>query len=529
MAEGARTPKGSVDRHPFSRPTFDFNEAIAVHACSRGGEPAFIDGDRVLTWREFDQRVTSVARTLMESGIQPGERVALLAENSFWAYEAMFGIFRAGAVITPLSTLLPATLKAKLLEDSGARLMLAGQGYEQAAKEALASLGGRVRLITEGEETAASKPGSDERFAGVARDLEDTFTIIYSSGTTGTPKGIMHSVGGRLGLAWQFGMAFAVTARTRSLIATPPSSNGTMIMLLPTMYAGGTCILRSSLAPDDFFVAVERQGATHAFLVPTQFKKIFDDERISKADLSGVRCLLSVGAPMPADLKRRVLLRAKHCFHEAWGFTEGVATVIYPGEVENRLHSVGRPLPGTELRLIDADGRELEAPATGEIVGRSIMMMQGYLNRPDANADIRWSDREGTVFLRTGDIGEIDADGFLTLRGRIKDMIISGGLNVYPVDIEAVLLEHPQVEDAAVVGIPDERWGEVPVAFVIPKQAAQLDPEAVQAWTNERVSKHQRLKSVVVHAGDFPRNALGKVLKNELQKAYSNTPREDRP
>src|SRR5690606_26134237 len=128
---------------------------------------------------------------------------------------------------------------------------------------------------------------------------------------------------------------------------------------------------------------------------------------------------------------------------------------------------------------------------------RSIMMMQGYLNRPDANADIRWSDREGTVFLRTGDIGEIDAAGFLTLLGRIKDMIISGGLNVYPVDIEAVLLEHPQVEDAAVVGIPDERWGEVPVAFVIPKQAAQLDPEAVQAWTNERVSKHQRLKSVV--------------------------------
>lgn len=528
MVTGARTPNASADRHPFSRPTFDFNEAISVHACSRGEEPAFIDGDRVLTWREFDRRVTCVARTLMGAGIRPGDRVALLAENSFWAYEAMFGIFRAGAVITPLSTLLPGTLKSKLLEDSGATLLLAGQGYEEAAKQALAPLDGRVRLITEGDETSAnestSESTSNDSFAGVARDPEDTFTIIYSSGTTGTPKGIMHSVAGRLGLAWQFGTAFAVTARARALIATPPSSNGTMIMLLPTIYAGGACILRSSLAPDDFFVAVEQHGATHAFLVPTQFKTIFDDERISRVDLSGVRCLLSVGAPMPADLKRRVLLRASHCFHEAWGFTEGVATLIYPGEIESRLQSVGRPLPGTELRLIDAEGRELQAPATGEIVGRSIMMMQGYLNRPDANADIRWSDRNGTVFLRTGDIGEIDADGFLTLRGRIKDMIISGGLNVYPVDIEAVLLEHPEVEDAAVVGVPDERWGEVPFAFVIPKQAARIDPEALQAWTNERVSKHQRLKGVAVQAGDFPRNALGKVLKNELQKAHGNTP-----
>ncbi len=509
---------------PFT--VFDFNDAIRAHARQRSDEPAFIDGEAVLTWRQFDREVARVGEALVKAGIRKGDRVALLASNSFWAYAAMFGILRAGAVYTPLSTLLPPALLARLLTDSGARLLMAGSGWESPAIEATALVEPRPRVVFEsgsrdgGEAFADFAGGCEGNFAGVPRDLQDTVTIIYSSGTTGVPKGIRHALGGRLGMAWQFGTALAVTAQARSVLATPPSSNGTMLLLLPTLYAGGTCILRRSLTPDDFFALLERWRPTHAFMVPTQFKAIFEDERARHADFSSLRCLFSAGAPMAMEVKRRVLELAGHCFHEVWGFTEGVGTVIYPGEVAARPQSVGRPLPGTDLRLIDSEGRELTPPAIGEIVGRSIMSMQGYLNRPDANAGVLWTDREGRVFLRTGDIGELDADGFLTIRGRIKDMIISGGLNVYPVDIEAVLLEHPDVDEAAVVGVPHEKWGEAPVAFVIARAGRKLDAAALRGWANERLAKHQRLVDVVLRAEDFPRNALGKVLKGELQKSY---------
>src|SRR5690606_19081974 len=215
-----------------------------------------------------------------------------------------------------------------------------------------------------------------------------------------------------------------------------------------------------------------------------------------------------------------VLRHAGHCFHEVWGFTEGVASVIFPDEVQRRPASVGRAFSGTEIRLIDEQGCELQPPATGELVGRSTMMMLGYLNRDDANEAIRWIDETGEVFLRTGDMGEIDAEGFITIRGRLKEMIISGGLNVYPTDLEAVLRQHPDVSDAAVVGVPHEKWGESPVAFVIACAGTSLDGAALLEWVNQRVAKHQRLMDLRLRTADFPRNSLGKVLKLELRKEY---------
>lgn len=509
----------------FGLPVFGFDELIRSHARHRGGLPAFIDGERTLSWKEFERRVASVAEAFMRAGIRKGERIALLTGNSFWAYEVMFGIVRAGAVVTPLSLLLPPPLQAKLLLDSGASMLLAGRGFERLGAEAAASTGRKLRLILETESTGAQSydafiANTSGVFEGGIAAAEDTFGIIYSSGTTGVPKGIMHSHAGRLAMAWQTGGTLAITTNARCLLATPPSSNGTMIMLLPAFVAGAACILTRSLSPDDFFELLSRQRPTHAFLVPTQIGPIFMDPRAEQADFSGLRCLLSAGAPLPSQVKRRVLDRAGHCFHELWGLTEGVATVIGPEDAARRPLSVGRSLPGTDIRLIDSEGVELQPPATGELVGRSNMMMQGYLNRPDANAEILWRDQQGTTFLRTGDIGAIDEEGFVTLRGRMKEMIISGGLNVYPADIEAVLLEHPLVADAAVVGVPHERWGEAPVAYVIAKAGVEADPAILKEWLNASVAKHQRLVDVLLHASDFPRNALGKVLKGELRAAY---------
>lgn len=521
------TPMKAIEASAvFELPVFGFDEMLRAHARHRGDAPAFIDGERILNWKEFERRVARVAEALVRAGIRKGERVAMLAANSFWAYEVMFGIARAGAVVTPLSLMLPPGLLAKLLADSEAQFLFAGHGYEQLAREAAAATANKPRLILETGAADAAE-AFDEFIAGCRGDFEgvaiapgDTFGIIYSSGTTGVPKGIMHTHAGRFGMGWHLGTALAIPSSARCLLATPPSSNGTMIMLLPALLVGATCILTRTLSPDDFFELVSRRRLTHAFLVPTQLGAIFTHERAAGIDFSGLRCLLSAGAPIPPNLKRILLDRIGHCFHELWGFTEGVATLIGPEEAAQRPQSIGRAMPGTDLRVIDADGVELQPPATGELVGRSVMMMQGYLNRPDANEEIRWRDAHGVTFLRTGDIGAMDAEGFVTLRGRIKDMILSGGLNVYPSDIEAVLLEHPQVADAAVIGVPHEKWGEAPVACVIAKPGAEMDAEELKEWVNGRVAKHQRLIDVVLRKEDFPRNALGKVLKVQLREGY---------
>jgi len=495
-----------------------FDAAIRSHAAHRHAEPAFIDASGTSTWGQFEQRVEALSELLLARGVQRGDCIALLVGNTRWAYEVMFAVARVGGVFTPLSALLPANLLAKLMQDSGARLLFSGEGYESLSAAAALQMSKPLSVI---EQQAVTDPiGRRMDSARIAEaGSDDPMTIVYSSGTTGVPKGILHTHGSRLGLAWQFGMALGVTPRTRSLLTTPPSSNGTMILLLPTLYAGGTCILARTFSAPEFISLVASHDVTHAFAVPTQLKGLMQVAGDDGSVFKGMRCVVSSGAPMPADVKAWLLRHAEHCLHEVWGFSEGVATGIYPGEFARMPHSVGRALPGTQIKLIDEQGREtLHGP--GEIVGRSIMMMREYFNRPDANEAIAWRDVDGALFYRTGDLGEVDAQGYLTLRGRIKEMIISGGLNVYPIDLEGVLREHSDIDDAAVVGVPHEKWGEVPVAFVIARPGRQIRAPEVMSWCNERVGKHQRLADLIVRTQDFPRNALGKVLKTELRANY---------
>jgi long-chain acyl-CoA synthetase len=259
---------------------------------------------------------------------------------------------------------------------------------------------------------------------------------------------------------------------------------------------------------------------THAMLVPVQYQRLMAHENFARFDLSSFRMKFSTSAPFAAALKREVLERWPGGLIEYYGMTEGGGTcVLLAHQHPDKLHTVGRPAPGVDLRLIDDAGREVAPGEAGEVVGHSGAMMSAYHRRPEDTAAAEWFDASGRRFIRTGDVGRFDDDGFLVLLDRKKDVVISGGFNVYPSDLEAVLRGHPEVADAAVVGVPSARWGETPVAFVVPKPGLQSDAAALLQWVNARVGKVQRLADLRwIEA--LPRNAIGKVMKRELRDAY---------
>jgi acyl-CoA synthetase (AMP-forming)/AMP-acid ligase II len=238
-------------------------------------------------------------------------------------------------------------------------------------------------------------------------------------------------------------------------------------------------------------------------------------------DLSAFRMKYATSAPFPAALKSEVLARWPGGLTEFYGLTEGGGVCVLAAHARpDKLHTVGCPAPGSEFRVIDEQDRELPAGGTGELVGRSAAMMTGYHGRPETSAAAEWRDASGTRFIRTGDIGRFDAEGFLTLLDRRKDVIISGGFNVYPTDLEAVLETHPAVTEAAVVGVPSARWGETPIAVVVLEAGRAIEADELRAWANARLGATQRLAAVTL-APALPRSAIGKVLKRELRDRYA--------
>jgi acyl-CoA synthetase (AMP-forming)/AMP-acid ligase II len=349
--------------------------------------------------------------------------------------------------------------------------------------------------------------------APVALAPADGFNIIYSSGTTGTPKGIVHSHAMRWQHIQRGVPAYGPGAVT--LLSTPLYSNTTMASFLPTLGSGGRVVLMRKFDALGFLELAARERVTNTMLVPVQYRRIMSHADFDRYDLSAFVMKYCTSAPFDAALKADVLARWPGGLVEIYGLTEGGGVCLLEAhKYPHKLHTVGQPAPGHDLRVIDDDGTELPPGSVGEIVGRSPAMMTGYHNRPDATAAMHWHDADGRLFYRHGDIGRFDADGFLTLMDRAKDMIISGGFNIYPSDLEAILIQHADVVEAAVVGVASAEWGETPVGFVVLRPGGEA--EAVRQFCNDRVGKTQRLSAI--HAvAELPRSPIGKVLKRDLR------------
>ncbi len=494
-------------------------DLIAAHARERGDKTALIHDGRSIDYASLNRRTDAVAAALQREGVQPREAVAIVAATSIDYAVTFLGAIRAGAAPTPIAPSSTGDQMAAMIADCGTRVLFLDA-------DAAATLGERPLDVTR---VALDDSDAGTPFAQFVADSanpapveigpDDPFNIIYSSGTTGTPKGIVQSHKMRwahIARNEAAGFGDAVT-----MVATPLYSNTTLVSFIPTLAWGGTAVLLGKFNARKFLEAAEAHRATHAMLVPVQYQRIMSVDDFDRYDLSGFRMKTCTSAPFSAALKADILARWPGLLIEYYGMTEGGGTCLLIANMyPDKLHTVGTPVPGHDIRLIDDDGREVPPGEMGEIVGRSPAMMNGYHGREQASAEAEWFDADGNRYIRHGDVGRFDADGFLTLMDRKKDLIISGGFNIYPSDLEADLAKHPGVRDCAVVGVPSDKWGETPVAFYVPADATPADD--ILAAVNATLGRTQRLAALVA-IDELPRSAIGKVLKRELRDLYTET------
>jgi acyl-CoA synthetase (AMP-forming)/AMP-acid ligase II len=502
---------------------------IAAQAAERPDHIALIQGERQLSYGALDRLMDRVAAALRRDGGKAQDAIAVCALSSIEYVATFMGALRGGVAVAPLAPSSTPESLAGMVADSGARLFFLDAGVAE-AMAGVEPPAGVVRIALDG---SAAGRAFEDWLAPVGARPERVeiqpgwaFNIIYSSGTTGAPKGIVQSHAMRWSHVGR-GAAGGYGQDAVTMVSTPLYSNTTLVSLIPTLAGGGTAVLMEKFDVRRFLELAERHRATHAMLVPVQYRRLMEYPDFDRFDLSSFRMKFATSAPFAAALKADVLKRWPGGLVEYFGMTEGGGTFILAAhEHPDKLHSVGRPAPGHDIRLIDEEGREVAVGEIGEVVGHSPAMMNGYHNQPGKTAEAEWRDASGKRFIRTGDVGRFDQDGFLTLMDRKKDMIISGGFNIYPSDLEAVLASHEAVAEAAVVGAPSNRWGETPIALVVLKPGAAIEAEALRAWANARLGKTQRL-AALAFVPALPRSPIGKVLKRELRDQYAGLVRED--
>lgn len=502
------------------------------HARTRGEQVALSFEGRTTTYAELDRHTNQVANALIAAGVKTGEAIAYLGKNSDHYFELVFGASKAGAIMAPIGWRLAPGEVAYILDDTRAKFLFVGPELIECAKAALAEAQTKPHVIAMEagahgwqmfEAWRDAQPASDPALAIAP---EETTLLLYTSGTTGRPKGVM--------------LTSANLMRSRRKLSESQMGwnewrqGETNLVAMPAAHIGGTGwglvglingvknVVAREFNPLEVLEFIEREQIAKMFMVPAALQFVIRTPRAREIDYSSLSHILYGASPMPVALLQECMDVFGCDFVQQYGMTETTGTIVYLPPQDHdpkgnvRMGSAGLPLPGVEIRVVDAEGNVLGPNQVGEICTRSQANMRGYWNKPDATASTM--DEEG--WLRTGDAGYLDEDGYLFIQDRIKDMICSGAENVYPAEVENAIHGHPHVADVAVIGVPDETWGEAVKAIVVPKPGVEPDAASIIAYARERIAHYKAPRSVDFLDRPLPRNASGKILRRELREPY---------
>ncbi|WP_075660943.1 acyl-CoA synthetase [Streptomyces acidiscabies] len=479
---------------------------------------ALVHGDTQYSYADLYDRTTRLAHALRARGLRRGDRLAYLGPNHPSYLEALFAAGTLGAVFVPLNTRLAGPEIAYQLADSGAKTLIYAPGHAGL----VAGLPGGTDVRTYLEVGAEYEQALEQALFDPVDEpvtADDTCVIMYTSGTTGRPKGAMLTHGN---LTWNAVNVLVDTdliADERALVSAPLFHTAGLNMLtLPVLLKGGTCVLVEAFDPDATFALVARHRITFMFGVPTMFDLMARHPGWADADLTSLRLLTCGGSPVPSPLIAAYQERGL-TFLQGYGMTEASPGTLFldAEHAVSKAGSAGVPHFFSDVRVVRPDLVPVAAGETGEVVVRGPHVMPGYWGLPEESAA---SFTDG--WFRSGDAATVDEDGYVHIVDRIKDMIISGGENIYPAEIEDLILTHPGVAECAVIGVADEKWGEVPRAVVVPREGASPDPDAILAGLAGRLAKYKIPRSVVL-ADELPRTASGKLLKSRVRKRYGNS------
>ena len=503
-------------------PKLSFDQFIRHWAGERPDNIALEQDGDAISFGDFEIRSRKIVAMLVQRGVGKGDRIAWFGKNSRLYFELFYSAARLGAVMVPIGWRLAAPEVAYILGDTSARLLFLGEGFEAEASKACGLMQAPPQVIATQSALAAIEDAAAEEFAPAG--VDDAVLQLYTSGTTGNPKGAV------------------LTNRNLFSLRVPSEEEGqpwshfdedeAILVCMPCAHIGGTglgvmaissgirAIVQAEFTPDGVLDAFE-QGITRLFIVPAALQMVVQHPRAQNTDMSGVKYVMYGAAPIPLDLLREAVRTIPEAgFLQCYGMTETTGTIaaLPPEDHElagnERMKSAGKAVPGVDLKVVGENGQELPRGAIGELVCRSPSNMAGYWNLPDATSSALVDG-----WMHTGDAAYMDEDGYVYIQDRMKDMIISGGENVYPAQVESAIYGHPAVAEVAVIGVPDDTWGEAVKACIVPRAGVTLDEASVIEWTRERIAAFKVPKSIdVIEA--MPRNASGKILRKDLRAPY---------
>jgi long-chain acyl-CoA synthetase len=494
---------------------------VRQHAADTPQAPALTYAGVTWSFAQLDAFSSRTANALLAEGVGRGDRVALLTKNQAECYELILACGKIGAILVGLNWRLAAPEIAAIVEDARPSVLIVGDSEQALLTPQARQCSSLRRIITLGESYDAWRAAAPDTDPGHDVEPDDVALLLYTSGTTGLPKGVMLTHHG-LSYTRLLGESWGMGRSSVNLVAMPMFHIGGCGYGMSTMTVGGHTVLMREVQPAQAIELIARHRVTHAFFVPTVVQSLLQVPGIEQADLSSMELLMYGASPIGDVLLRRAMAVLRCQFIQAYGMTESSGTVVTlppedhqpDGERSRLLSSCGRALPWVQLRVIDPSTlNDAEPGKVGEIWLRSGMVMKGYWNKSEATADAIMPGG----WLRTGDAAYLDDQGYLYLFDRFKDMIISGGENIYPAEIENVLNGHPAVLEVAVIGVPHERWVETPRAIVVLRPGQQATESELIAFTRERLA-HYKCPTSVAFAESLPRNASGKLLKRELRR-----------